>query len=57
MIPDIYVPGWGITFVCLCLMAGTLYQQAPRRDEARKAQQAEQAAAADLESSMSLLKK
>eukprot|EP00600_Ochromonadales_sp_CCMP1393_P005281 CAMPEP_0174970336 /NCGR_PEP_ID=MMETSP0004_2-20121128/9318_1 /TAXON_ID=420556 /ORGANISM="Ochromonas sp., Strain CCMP1393" /LENGTH=299 /DNA_ID=CAMNT_0016220039 /DNA_START=195 /DNA_END=1094 /DNA_ORIENTATION=+ len=47
----------GLFAVCVCLLAGTLYQQAPRRDEARKALQAEQAAAADLESSMTLLKK
>lgn len=47
----------GIISVCVCLGAGTLYQQAPRRDEARKQQEAERAAAADLESSISLLKK
>ena len=45
----------GIVSVCVCLGAGTLYQQAPRRDEGRKQQEAQ--AAADLESSISLLKK
>jgi hypothetical protein len=28
----------GLCAVCLCLLAGTFYQQAPRRDEARKQQ-------------------
>ena len=28
----------GLIAVCLCLLAGTFYQQAPRRDEARKQQ-------------------
>lgn len=26
----------GITAVCLCLLAGVFYEQAPRRDEVRK---------------------
>jgi GDP-mannose transporter len=29
---------FGIFAVCVCLLAGTLYQQAPKRDEIRKAQ-------------------
>lgn len=29
---------FGIFSVCVCLLAGTLYQQAPKRDEVRKAQ-------------------
>jgi len=48
---------YGIASVCLCLGAGSLYQQAPKRDEARKQLEAEKAAAADLESTMALLKK
>ena len=27
---------FGIFAVCVCLLSGTLYQQSPRRDEARK---------------------
>ena len=27
---------FGIFAVCICLLAGSFYQQAPRRDEARK---------------------
>jgi GDP-mannose transporter len=42
----------GILSVLVCLLAGTLYQQAPRRDEVRKQLAAEQQAVADLESSM-----
>lgn len=33
---DKHSTGWGILSVLVCLGAGTLYQQAPRRDEARK---------------------
>jgi GDP-mannose transporter len=29
---------FGIFAVCVCLLAGTLYQQAPRREEVRKSQ-------------------
>ena len=54
---DKHSTGYGIASVCLCLLAGTLYQQAPRRDEARRQVLAEQQAAADLESSMSLIRK
>ena len=44
----------GLAAVCLCLLAGTFYQQAPRRDEARK----QQAAAVDPEAGKSpLIKK
>lgn len=49
----------GLVAVCICLLAGTLYQQAPRRDEARKT--AENIALSkdeiDLEAMSSLLKK
>jgi solute carrier family 35 len=51
---DKHSTGVGIFSVCICLLAGTLYQQAPRRDEVRKQQQqaaADQLAASDLESS------
>lgn len=43
----------GIFAVCVCLLSGTFYQQAPRRDEARK-QQLELAArnASDAESAL-----
>ena len=44
----------GLFAVCLCLLAGTFYQQAPRRDEARK----QQAAAAETQQATApLLKK
>ena len=35
----------GLAAVCLCLLAGTFYQQSPRRDEIRKAQAAQDEAA------------
>lgn len=50
---DKHSTGAGITSVLVCLLAGTLYQQAPRRDEARKQAAAELQAAADLELSLS----
>lgn len=50
---DKHSSGMGILSVLVCLAAGTLYQQAPRRDEARKqAAAAEAQALADLESTM-----
>ncbi len=49
---DKHSTGPGILSVLVCLGAGTLYQQAPRRDEARKAQAlAEQKVIVDLDSS------
>jgi len=27
---------WGLFAVCMCLLAGTFYQQAPKRDDVRK---------------------
>lgn len=33
---------FGIFAVCVCLLAGTLYQQAPRREELRKLEQQQQ---------------
>ena len=42
----------GLLAVCVCLLAGTFYQQAPRRDEARKQQ-----LPLDSDSLTSLLKK
>jgi GDP-mannose transporter len=41
----------GLCAVCLCLLAGTFYQQAPRRDEARK----QQLTAVDPEAGKSML--
>jgi GDP-mannose transporter len=35
----------GLAAVCLCMLAGTFYQQSPRRDEVRKAQAAQDEAA------------
>ncbi|CAK9249575.1 unnamed protein product [Sphagnum jensenii] len=37
LIWDKHSSAWGLFAVCICLLAGTFYQQAPRRDEARKA--------------------
>lgn len=36
MVWDKHSSTFGIFSVCVCLLAGSLYQQAPRRDEARK---------------------
>ncbi len=49
---DKHSTGAGIASVLLCLLAGTLYQQAPRRDEARKLAAAEMQAVADIENSL-----
>lgn len=38
----------GLVAVCLCLLAGTFYQQAPRRDEQRKQQQDQDAKGANV---------
>ena len=38
----------GLVAVCTCLLAGTFYQQAPRRDEVRKVAQADKEAAESL---------
>lgn len=40
MVWDKHSTPFGVFSVCVCLMAGSLYQQAPRRDEARKQQPA-----------------
>lgn len=49
---------FGIFAVCVCLLAGTLYQQAPRRDELRKAAQMDSVSGkADPESLVPLVKK
>lgn len=49
----------GMFAVCICLLAGTFYQQAPRRDEARKDVPAPSSAVlvADAEASMPLVSK
>ena len=36
MLWDKHSTGYGIASVLVCLLAGTLYQQAPRRDDVRK---------------------
>ncbi len=33
---DKHSSSWGLFAVCVCLLAGTFYQQAPRRDEVHK---------------------
>jgi GDP-mannose transporter len=33
---DKHSSSWGLFAVCVCLLAGTFYQQAPRREEVRK---------------------
>lgn len=40
---------FGIFAVCVCLLAGTLYQQSPRRNEQKTSTQTKQSAEADLE--------
>jgi GDP-mannose transporter len=47
----------GLAAVCLCLLCGSFYQQAPRRDEARKlAEKDASRKEADLEASVPLKK-
>lgn len=45
----------GLVAVCICLLAGSFYQQAPRRDEARKEELTVLDRNADLESTSPLV--
>ena len=57
LIWDKHSSPWGLFAVCMCLLAGTFYQQAPRRDEGRKesAGPAEGSLVGDVEASLPLI--
>ena len=38
---DKHASGWGIAAVCFCLLSGTLYQQADKRDTTKKTAESE----------------
>ncbi len=44
LISDKHSTAGGIVAVCVCLLAGTFYQQAPKRDDSRKEERKEGAA-------------
>ena len=50
---------FGIFAVCICLLAGTMYQQSPRREETRKQLQETELvpSSGDVESGTTLLRK
>lgn len=50
---------FGIFAVCICLLAGTMYQQSPRREESRRQLQETElvASSGDVESAAPLLRK